>query len=153
LYRRGTLERELVDLNEIIQELTVLLGTTANRNSISLRTELAPRLPRTTADRVQLQQVLINLNGVEAMQDTGGQLTIVSKRCESSLLVSVNDAGIGLSADDAERIFEAFFTTKPQGTGMGLAISRRIVESHGGRLWASPNPERGVTFQFTLPPA
>jgi signal transduction histidine kinase/FixJ family two-component response regulator len=156
LYRRGTLERELVDLNEIIQELTVLLGTTANRNSISLRTELAPGLPRTTADRVQLQQVLINLmlNGVEAMQDTGGQLTIVSKRSESSqLLVSVSDTGIGLSADDAERIFEAFFTTKPQGTGMGLAISRRIVESHGGRLWASPNPERGVTFQFTLPPA
>jgi PAS domain S-box-containing protein len=155
LYRRGTPQRELVDLNEIIQELTVLLGTTGNRNSISLCTELALGLPRTTADRVQLQQVLINLmlNGIEAMQDTGGQLTVASKRSEDGqLLISVSDSGIGLPIDDAERIFEAFFTTKPQGTGMGLAISRRIIESHGGRLWAAPNPERGATFQFTVPP-
>jgi signal transduction histidine kinase/CheY-like chemotaxis protein len=155
LYRRGTPERELVDLNEIIREMTVLLGDTANRSSISIRTEVAPVVPRTTADRVQLQQVLMNLmrNAIEAMQDTGGELTVASKRSEDGqILISVSDSGIGLSVDEAERIFEAFFTTKPQGTGMGLSISRRIITSHGGRLWASPNTGRGATFQFTLPP-
>ena len=92
------------------------------------------------------------LDGIEAMQDTGGELTAASKRTnDGQLLISVSDTGIGLSIDEAERIFEAFFTTKPRGTGMGLSISRRIIESHGGRLGASPNPERGATFQFTLP--
>jgi signal transduction histidine kinase len=92
------------------------------------------------------------LNGIEAMRETGGELTIASKRTEQAqLLISVSDSGIGLSIDQAERIFDAFFTTKPQGTGMGLSISRRIVESHGGRLWASPNAGRGAIFQFTLP--
>ena len=155
LYRRGTPERELVDLNEVIREMTVLLGDTANRSSISIRTELAPGVPRTTADRVQLQQVLMNLmrNAIEAMQDTGGELTVASKRSEDGqILISVSDSGIGLSVDEVERIFEAFFTTKPQGTGMGLSISLRIIASHGGRLWASPNTGRGATFQFTLPP-
>jgi signal transduction histidine kinase len=154
LYRRGTPEHELVDLNEIIRELTVLLGDAANRSSISVRTDLALGFPKITADRIQLQQVLMNLmlNGIEAMQDTGGELIVASKRSEDDqLLISVSDSGIGLSMDEAERIFEAFFTTKPQGTGMGLSISRRIIASHGGRLWASPNPERGTTFQFTLP--
>jgi signal transduction histidine kinase len=154
LYRRGTPERELVDLNEIVREMSVLLGDTANRNAVSIRTDLDPQLPTTTADRVQLQQVLMNLmlNGVEAMQDSGGELTVASKRTEDGqLLVSVSDTGIGLSIDEAERIFEAFFTTKPQGTGMGLSISRRIIASHGGRLWANPNTGRGTTFQFTLP--
>jgi signal transduction histidine kinase len=155
LYRRGTAEWELVDLNEIIRELTVLLGDRANRSSISIRIELAPGLPRTTADRIQLQQVLMNLmlNGIEAMQNTGGELTVASKRSEDGqLLISVSDSGIGLSVDEAERVFEAFFTTKPQGTGMGLSISRRIIASHGGCMWASPNTGRGATFQFTLPP-
>jgi signal transduction histidine kinase len=154
LYRRGTPERELVDLNEIVREMSALLGNTANRNAVSIRTGLDPQLPTTTADRVQLQQVLMNLmlNGIEAMQDTGGELTVASKRAEDGQpLVSVSDTGIGLSIDKAERIFEAFFTTKPRGTGMGLSISRRIIESHGGRLWASPNTGRGATFQFTLP--
>jgi PAS domain S-box-containing protein len=154
LYKRGGPKQELVDLNEIIREMTVLLGDTANRNSISVRTELDPRLPTTTADRVQLQQVLMNLllNGIEAMQETGGELTVTSNKTENGhLLISVRDSGVGLSIDEAERIFEAFFTRKPQGTGMGLSISRRIVESHGGRLWASPNTIRGATFQFTLP--
>jgi signal transduction histidine kinase/DNA-binding response OmpR family regulator len=154
LYRRGTLERELVDPNEIIREMTVLLGDTANRNSISIRTELDVGLPATTADRVQLQQVLMNLmlNGIEAMNDIGGELTVASERTEDGqLLISVSDSGIGLPIDESERIFEAFFTTKPQGSGMGLSISRRIIESHGGRLWASPNTGRGATFQFTLP--
>ncbi len=154
LYRRGTPARELVNLNEIVREMSVLLGDTANRNAVSIRTELDPGLPTTTADRVQLQQVLMNLmlNGIEAMQDTGGELTVASKRTEDGqLLISVSDTGIGLSIDEAERIFEAFFTTKPQGTGMGLSISRRIIASHGGHLLASPNIGRGSTFQFTLP--
>jgi len=154
LYRRGTPERELVDLNEIVREMSVLLGDKANRNAVSIRTDLDPELPTTTADRVQLQQVLMNLmlNGVEAMQDAGGELTVASKRTENGqLLISVSDTGIGLSIDEAERIFEAFFTTKPRGSGMGLSISRRIIASHGGHLWESPNTGRGATFQFTLP--
>jgi signal transduction histidine kinase len=92
------------------------------------------------------------LNGIEAMQDMGGELTVASNRNEDGqLLITVSDSGSGLPSSESERIFEAFFTTKPQGTGMGLSISRRIIESHGGRLWASPNTGRGATFQFTLP--
>jgi signal transduction histidine kinase/CheY-like chemotaxis protein len=154
LYKRGKPERKLADLNEIVREISVLLGDTANRNAVSIRTDLDPQLPTTTADRVQLQQVLMNLmlNGIEAMQDTGGELTVASKRTEDGqLLISVSDTGVGLSIDGAERIFEAYFTTKPQGTGMGLSISRRIIASHGGDLRASPNTGRGATFQFTLP--
>jgi PAS domain S-box-containing protein len=154
LYGRGTSEREFVDLNGIIREMTVLLADTAKRNSISIRTELAVGLPTTTADRVQLQQVLMNLmlNGIEAMKDDGGELTVASERTEDGqLLISVSDSGIGLPVNESERIFQAFFTTKPQGTGMGLSISRRIIESHGGRLWASPNKGRGATFKFTVP--
>jgi signal transduction histidine kinase len=154
LYRRGTPNRERVDLNEIIREMTVLLNETANRNSVSIRTELDVRPPAATADRVQLQQVLMNLvlNGIEAMQGTGGELTVASKRAEDGqLMVSVSDSGVGLPMDEAERLFEAFFTTKSHGTGMGLCISRRIIESHGGRLWASANAGQGATFQFTLP--
>ena len=154
LYRRGAPERELVDLNGIVREMSLLLSDTANRNAVSIRTELDPELPKTTADRIQLQQVLMNLmlNGIEAMQGARGELTVASKRTEDGqLLISVSDTGIGLSIDESERVFEAFFTTKPQGTGMGLSISRRIVESHGGHLWASRNTGRGATFQFTLP--
>jgi signal transduction histidine kinase len=154
LYGRGTPEREVVDLNEILREMTVLLGDTADRHSISIRTELDRGLPRTTIDRVQLQQVLMNLmlNGIEAMRETGGKLTIASERIEhGQVSISVSDSGVGLPVDEAERIFDAFFTTKPQGTGMGLSISRRIIESHGGRLWASANAGRGAVFQFTLP--
>jgi signal transduction histidine kinase/CheY-like chemotaxis protein len=154
LYRRGTPERELVDLNEIVREMSVLLGDTANRSAVLIRADLDPELPTTTADRVQLQQVLMNLmlNGIEAMQDTGGELNIASKKTEDGQLwISVSDTGIGLSVDEAARIFEAFFTTKPHGTGMGLSISRRIIASHGGHLWANPNAGRGASFQFTLP--
>jgi len=153
LYRRGTPQRELVDLNEIIQEMIVLLYDTSNRHSIAIRAELATSLPKVMADRVQVQQVLMNLmvNGIEAMKDTGGELTVTSKRTEDGqLLISVSDSGIGLPQEQPDRIFEAFFTTKSQGTGMGLSISRTIVESHGGRLWATANPGRGATFQFTL---
>jgi signal transduction histidine kinase len=134
--------------------MMVLLHDRANRTSISIRTELDPGLPRIKADRVQLQQVLMNLmlNGIEAMKDVSGELTVTSKRAEDGqLLISVNDSGIGLPRGEMEHIFEAFVTTKPQGTGMGLSISRRIIESHGGRLWATSNSGRGATFQFTLP--
>jgi len=153
LYRRGTPQRELVDLNEIVREMMVLLQHEANRYSIPIRAELTPNLPKVMADRVQLQQVLMNLmlNGIEAMKDTGGELTVTSKSNEDGqLIVSISDSGIGLP-QDPDRIFEAFFTTKSQGTGMGLSISRTIVESHSGRLWASANMGRGATFHFSLP--
>src|SRR5262249_34875111 len=129
---------------------------TANRNAIAVRTSLEPELPTATADRIQLQQVLMNLmlNGIEAMKGSGGELTVASARGEDGQLrVAVSDSGPGLPAGEGERIFEAFFTTKPEGSGMGLSISRRIIEAHGGRLWASANAERGATFQFTLPTA
>lgn len=156
LYSRGTPERELVDLNEIVREMIVLLHDEANRYSIpiSIRAELTPSLPRVMADRVQLQQVLMNLmlNGIEAMKDTGGELTVTSKIADTGqLLVSVSDSGVGLPVEESDRIFNAFFTTKPQGTGMGLSISRTIVESHSGRLWVSANAGRGATFHFSLP--
>jgi PAS domain S-box-containing protein len=154
LYKRGTPQRELVELNEVIREMIALLGDTANRNSVSIRTDLDLGLPTTKADRVQLQQVLMNLmlNGIEAMKNTGGELVVASKGTEDGqVLVAVRDSGVGLPAEGTDQIFVAFFTTKPQGTGMGLAISRSIIESHGGRLWASANIGRGATFQFTLP--
>jgi signal transduction histidine kinase/CheY-like chemotaxis protein len=154
LYRGDAPELNRVDLSEIIREMVALLRDTANRNAISIRTELDLGLPTATADRVQLQQVVMNLmlNGIEAMKDTGGELTVTSSRTEDGqLLISVSDLGIGLPVDQPERIFEAFFTTKPQGTGMGLSISQRIIESHGGRLWATANAGRGAIFQFTLP--
>ena len=154
LYSRETTQRELIDLNEIIREMVILLRDTAHRHSIAIRSELDPALPATSADRVQLQQVLMNLilNGIEAMKEESGELSVTSTRTEDGeLLVAVSDSGIGLPEAGPERIFEAFFTTKPDGTGMGLSISRRIIESHGGRLWASANAGRGATFQFTLP--
>jgi PAS domain S-box-containing protein len=154
LYRGGTAKREPVDVNKIIQEMIVLLRDTANRYSISIHTELDSGLPMVAADRVQLQQVLMNLmlNGIEAMKDTEGELTIISRRTEvGEILIAVSDSGSGLPVEGSEHLFAAFFTTKPQGTGMGLSISRRIVELHGGRLWASANTVRGATFQFTLP--
>ncbi|HWN52835.1 MAG TPA: ATP-binding protein [Xanthobacteraceae bacterium] len=154
LYSRGAPQREPIDLNEVIREIVVMLREAASRHAISIRSELDPALPMTTADRVQLQQVLMNLmlNGIEAMQEGSGELSVASQRTEDGqLLVSVSDSGIGFPGENLERIFEAFFTTKSQGTGMGLSISRRIIESHGGRLWASADTGRGATFQFTLP--
>jgi PAS domain S-box-containing protein len=156
LYRRDSPQRELVDVNEVIREMIVLLRDKASRDSISIRTECDAGLATIPADRVQLQQVLMNLmlNGIEAMKDTGGELTVTSKKTrDGQLLISVSDLGVGIAPDGADRIFESFFTTKPQGTGMGLSISRKIIESHGGRLWASANPGRGATFQFTLSPS
>jgi PAS domain S-box-containing protein len=154
LYSRETKQRELIDLNEIIREMVALLYDTAHRHSISIHDQLDPTLPETSADRVQLQQVLINLmlNGIEAMKGEGGELSVASMRSQDGkLLVVVTDSGVGLLEAGPERIFDAFFTTKPDGTGMGLSISRRIIEAHGGRLWADNNTGRGATFQFTLP--
>jgi signal transduction histidine kinase/CheY-like chemotaxis protein len=156
LYGRGAPEREIVDVNEIVREIVVLLRDTANRNAVAIHTKLDPGLPATTADRIQLQQVLMNLmlNGIEAMKDSRGELTVASGWGEDGqLLVSVSDSGPGLPEGESERIFDAFFTTKPQGSGMGLSISHRIIEAHGGRLWASPSPGGGATFQFSLPTA
>jgi signal transduction histidine kinase len=124
---------------------------------VSLRMELTPALPMILVDRVQLQQVIINLamNAIEAMQsitDRPRELVIQSRQDETQqLLVSVTDCGVGISAENADRLFNAFFTTKSSGMGMGLSICRSIMEAHGGRLWATANVPHGATFQFTLP--
>jgi len=156
LFKKGESQRELLDVNEVIREMIVLLRNEATRYSIPIRAELAEDLPKVVADRVQLQQVFMNLmlNGIEAMKDmsAAGELTIKSQQAEDCrLLFSVSDTGVGLPAERPDQIFGAFFTTKPHGIGMGLPISRSIVESHGGRLWSTPNSGRGATFQFTLP--
>jgi signal transduction histidine kinase len=154
-YKKGAPpERKLVDVNEVVREMLGLLGSEANRYGISMRTDLADKLPKVTADRIQMQQVFMNLmlNGIEAMKDTRGELTIKSElNLDGYLLISVSDNGVGLPAEKGDEIFSAFFTTKPQGSGMGLAISRSIVEAHGGRLWAASNIGSGATFQFTIP--
>jgi len=156
LFKKGTSQRELVDVNEIIQEMIVLLRGETTRYNILVGTDVAADLPQVIGDRVQLQQVLMNLmiNGIEAMKDSDGtrELTIKSEPAETDrVLVSVNDTGAGLPLQQADQIFTAFFTTKPHGTGMGLSISRSIVESHGGRLWAANNSPRGASFCFALP--
>ena len=156
-YRKGAPpERELVDVNEVLGEMLDLLRSEANRYSIAMRTELPVQLAKATADRVQLQQVLLNLmlNGIEAMRDSGGELSVRAQLgSDGQLMISVSDTGVGLPAENPEQIFTAFFSTKPQGSGMGLTISRSIVEAHGGRLWATANPVQGATFHFTLPTA
>jgi signal transduction histidine kinase len=155
LFKKGAPQREPVDVNEVIREMVNLLRNEAARYSVLLQSDLAPDLPIVMADRVQLQQVMMNLmlNGVEAMKDTsGGELVIKSRQADDGhLQVSVSDTGVGMASPHQERIFDAFFTTKPEGTGMGLTISRSIIESHDGRLWAMANSERGTTFHFTLP--
>ncbi len=154
-YKKGTPpEPGIVDLKDIIREMTALLRKEAVRHSIKIHSELDEDMPKVLADRVQLQQVFMNLmlNAIEAMKDTGGKLTISSRRTpESQIMVSIEDTGVGLPAENTERIFDAFHTTKPQGTGMGLAITRSIIEAHGGRVWATLNQEAGATFHFTLP--
>ena len=156
LYKKTPPKRELVAINEVIGEMVLLLRGEANEYAVSIRTDLAADLPKITADRVQLQQVLMNLmlNGIEAMKEIGGMLTAKTERHEcGQVLISVSDTGVGLPVGTADEIFNAFFTTKPQGSGMGLAISKSIVESHGGRIWAKGDGGRGATFHFTLPAA
>jgi signal transduction histidine kinase len=156
LFKKGVPQRELVDVNGVVQGMLTLLRSEASRYSISIHAELTEGLPNIMADRVALQQVLMNLalNAIEAMKEmsTPGKLTIATRQDENrQLLVSVADTGVGLPPGPADQIFTAFFTSKPQGIGMGLPISRSIIESHGGRLWATSNSGPGATFQFTLP--
>jgi C4-dicarboxylate-specific signal transduction histidine kinase len=156
LFKKSTPQWDLVDVNEAIREMIALLHGEAARYNITVRMELAADLPWTTGDRVQLQQVLMNLvaNSIDAMKEVDGarELAVKSQRTEKEeVLVSVTDTGIGLPPQQADQIFNAFFTTKPHGTGMGLRISRSIVESHGGQLWATDNSPRGTSFWFSLP--
>jgi NO-binding membrane sensor protein with MHYT domain len=156
LFKKGTPQRELLDVNEVIREMIVLLRSEVARYSISVRTELAADLPQVMGDRVQLQQVMMNLisNSIDATKDVDGtrELAIKSRRAENEqLMVSVSDTGVGLPPQLANQIFDAFFTTKVHGTGMGLSISRSIVASHNGRLWAAHNSPRGASFHLILP--
>jgi C4-dicarboxylate-specific signal transduction histidine kinase len=146
-----------LDINDVIREAILLVQREVLSHGVSLRTELASALPQVLGDRIQLQQVVINLlmNGVEAMApitDRPRDMLIRSQQQEAGqVLVAVQDSGIGIDSETAERLFSAFFTTKPSGMGMGLSISRSIIRAHGGRLWVSPNPDHGAAFQFTVP--
>jgi len=154
LYKKAPPSRELVAINEVIGDMAGMLRSEARGHGVSIRTDLEDDLPMTMADRVQLQQVLMNLmlNGIEAMSETGGVITVKSQlNKEGQILISVIDTGPGLPHGKADQIFDAFFTTKPEGSGMGLAICKSIVESHGGRIWATVNEGRGAIFHFTLP--
>jgi PAS domain S-box-containing protein len=154
-FRKGVVAKERLDVNEVIREMEILLHNEAIRNSVSVQTKLAMDLPLIVADRIQLQQVLMNLmiNGIDAMKAVDGprQLTLSTQSDSNEpLLVSVVDTGVGLPLNQADQIFNAFFTTKEHGTGMGLRISRTIIEAHGGRLWATNNFPRGASFHFSL---
>jgi signal transduction histidine kinase len=157
LFRKEAPVKDWTDLNDVIRELTVFLRNEANVRQVSLRTQLSPALPSVMADRVQLQQVVMNLilNGMDAMSGNNvreKELVIRSqKETRDQVLVAVEDSGVGLDPAIAEKIFDPFFTTKPHGIGVGLSISRSIIESHGGRLWAAPRLGGGTVFQFTLP--
>jgi len=154
LYQKGSPQLEMIDINELVKEMVTVLHNEAKRHSVVIRADLPAALPAVMADRVQLQQAFMNLmlNGIEAMRDTGGELRIKSQLAEDGqVLISVTDAGVGLPTEKTDQIFNAFFTTKPHGTGLGLAITRSIVESHGGRIWATANSGPGTTFRFTLP--
>jgi C4-dicarboxylate-specific signal transduction histidine kinase len=155
LFKQGTAPTELVDVNDVIREMTGMLRSEANRHAVVIRTELDPHPPRVMTDRVHLQQVLMNLmlNGIDAMKDANGDhaLTITSATDHDRLVISVSDTGVGFPAEHADQIFRAFFTTKDHGLGMGLPICRSIVESYGGNLSAYANADRGATFQFSLP--
>jgi C4-dicarboxylate-specific signal transduction histidine kinase len=156
LFKKEAPTKDWLDINEVIHELTTFLRDDAIRRRIAIRTDLVSGLPKVKADRVQLQEVVLNLmmNGMDAMADTtdrAKELLIRARGDESEIVVRVEDSGMGLDTEANERIFNPFFTTKPHGIGMGLSISRSIIESHEGRLWASPRPSGGAIFQFTLP--
>lgn len=154
LSRRGTSKQEVVAVNDVVREIDALLQNQARQNSVDVHLQLKENIPRIVGDRVQLQQVVMNLmlNAIEAMNDAGGDLDVKSELTDAGyILVSVSDTGVGLPKENEGHIFDAFFTTKSQGSGMGLAICRSIVEAHGGRLWATGNPGRGATFYVQLP--
>jgi PAS domain S-box-containing protein len=156
LAKKSPPRKDWLDINETILEVIALARNEVEGNRVALKTQLSDELPLVLGDRIQLQQVILNLvmNGIEAMSavaDRSRDLHIRSRRHESDkVLVEVQDSGIGLEPESLDHLFTAFYTTKPQGMGMGLAISRSIIEAHGGRLWASPNDGPGATFQFTL---
>ena len=157
LVKRQPLRAEPVDLNEVIREVVAMVRYDLQRSGVALKTRLVEDLPAVPADRIQLQQVILNLilNGIEATREVEGrarQISIASRvDGRQAVHIEVRDSGVGLDPGSRKRLFEAFHTTKPQGLGMGLAISRSIVEAHGGRLWATDNEPRGAVFQFTLP--
>ncbi len=157
LARKAVPQRARLDINDVIHDLLPLVRTEVVSHQVRLRTDLGSPLPFVLGDRVQLQQVLINLvmNGMEAMASVGDrprELVIRSRAHEGDQVrVAVEDAGVGIDPDKVDQLFSAFFTTKPGGMGMGLSISRSIIEGHGGRLWATPNPTHGATFHFVLP--
>ena len=156
LVQKTDTEKVRLDINQTVQEVVLLMQNEAVRKGVAIRMDLAAHVPSVWGDRIQLQQVILNLvmNGIEAMDtvtDRPREMLIRSCEHESDqLLVAVQDSGIGIDRANLGKIFDAFYTTKPQGMGMGLAISRSIVENHGGRLWAIPNDGPGATFQFTL---
>ncbi len=157
LVKKTPPRNDLVDLNEVIVEVFTLAQHEARRHRVFLKQQLRHDLPQVRGDRVQLQQVILNLiiNGLEAIaksQNGTRELLVRSDQDDAdNVRVAVSDSGEGLDAANLERVFDAFFTTKPDGMGMGLAISRTIIESHGGRLWATSNSPHGAVFQFTLP--
>jgi signal transduction histidine kinase len=182
LAKKAPPQKDWLDINETIGEVIAMVRSAVQRNRISLRTQLSNELPLILGDKVQLQQVILNLliNAIEAMSEASRDLWLNSqkipkmpaRRCtpqtgeseedelaarilaeaeETYVLIAVRDSGPGLDPKGLDRLFDAFYTTKPQGLVMGLAISRSIIEAHGGRLWARANAPRGTVFQFTLP--
>jgi C4-dicarboxylate-specific signal transduction histidine kinase len=156
LAKKAPPQKDSLDINQTIREVIGLAQTEVQRNQIALQTQLSGDMPLVFADRIQLQQVMLNLmmNAIEAMTQvtTPRELVISSAVDDSkSVVVVVQDSGAGLDSKSLERLFEPFYTTKPQGMGMGLAICRSMIEAHGGRLWATINPDRGASFHFALP--
>jgi signal transduction histidine kinase len=157
LVRKAPPHKDPLDINEVIREIIALTRSELRRTGTLLRTQLADRLPPVQGDRVQLQQVMLNLilNAVEAMSGSraGSRELLISTQqdCSVGVLVAVQDSGPGVSSESVDRLFDAFYTTKPDGMGMGLSICRSIIEAHGGRVWATTNVPRGAVLQFTLP--
>ena len=156
LIKKAPPRKEVVDLNAAILEVTALTGSEAVKTGVTMSTELAPQLPRVQGDRVQLQQVMLNLivNAIQSMssvEDGNRELHISTMSIPEGVRVGVRDTGPGLSPESLSRLFEPFYTTKPEGMGMGLSICRSIIEAHGGRLWATPCEPQGALFQFTIP--
>ncbi len=155
LVTKSPLRKEWLNINETIREVALLTDSKVHKNGISLQTHLCDDLPPILADRIQLQQVILNLikNAIEAMASEGPRNLVVSSGKDESkgVLVAVRDSGPGLDPNAFGKLFDHFYSTKPEGMGMGLAISRSIIEAHGGRLWATPNEPHGAVFQFTLP--
>jgi C4-dicarboxylate-specific signal transduction histidine kinase len=158
MYKRDVQSKSMVDLSELVAETLDMLRTEIVKHDVKVRKVETEMLPRVFADRVQLQQVLINLikNAIDAMSSVNNRSRILQIQTElndGEIITSVEDSGVGLAPGDADNIFAAFFTTKPQGMGIGLSICRSIIEMHGGRLWVARGSPRGAVFQFTLPTA